>query len=176
MKQFLIFLIGALTLFSCNKTPNDKSAKVYTDATVTSLQAVTDSTGKIIKQQVVATDMVAVDPTWGQAWAFAFDGGETFWFILGCVLFLVAAIIFIKMCKGDGPKSTGMGMFLIFILLAAALGSIGTKPATIKWNNTKSFNKKYWDDVIKNENSSIRLWDSLENNCRIVGGPTGGCK
>lgn len=179
MKRLIVFMLGLMTLtfVACNKAPNDKEVKVYQDATVTHYEEVKDSTGKVVNQELVKTDMVAANPTWGQAWSYSFEAGNTFWFILGFVLFGVAAYIFIQTVKDKGPfKNPAAAMLFTMIFLVAGLGSIGTKPATIKWNNTKSFQKAYWDKVIKEEGSSKRLWDSLQNNCRLVGGSTKGCK
>ena len=68
------------------------------------------------------------------------------------------------------PQSVDkFAIYLIFVLLVAASFFLYSKPGDVRWNNNKWVNKQHYDKVIKEAGSTKPIWDSLENNCLIIG-------
>jgi hypothetical protein len=164
----MLSLVVGLGLSSCDSTPNDK-----VQATKTELDGFKyDSTAK--KQVQVSEEYVLISPTWGQSINYAKQTDE-FWInlILGILALALAATLFVLKSKNSKllPQSLDkIAIPLLFVLLAASLLCIYVKPGEIRWNNDKWVKKQNFDLVIKDSGSTKPIWDSLQNNCLIVGG------
>lgn len=174
MKSFKPFLLGFLTLlvltfFSCKNIPNSTPTSTYTEKG--DWQLVTDSVGGLINVQQDIVYVTAA-PSWGQSFHYAFDSGYTTSLAIGIILILIAVIGFTLQQFDDLPFKTKPNPYLInivfFAILAFGAYTIYHQPGDIRWNNDKAWPKTYYDNVIKTEGSTQRLWDSLEVNNRIV--------
>lgn len=111
-------------------------------------------------------ETVSINPTWGQAFKYANGAGQVLWTVIGLLL-LAGAAVLLYMAKSNRIKLNPTGLSVsLFIIVAASMASFFSKPAAIKWNNTKVVDKIYYDRV-----GEQHIWDSLENNCLIVDGP-----
>lgn len=163
-------LVIGLGLMSCSDTPNDKVEAKKTELA----EFKYDSTVK--KQVQVSEEFVQISPTWGQSINFAKKTNE-FWInlffgVLSLVLAIALAILKSRNSKFLSETVDKIAIPLIFVLLAASLLCVYSKPGEIKWNNDKWVKKQNFDLVIKDSGSTKPIWDSLRNNCLIVGGPS----
>ena len=117
---------------------------------------------------------VVLSPTWKQAFQFASERGDSLtWTIIGCALLLAALATFIGAASDAKwfPKIGAMSIVLLFVLLVGGLSSLLWQPSQIRWNNDKVLSKEHVDQVVKDSGSVKPIWDSLRNNCLIIGGP-----
>ena len=117
---------------------------------------------------------VVLSPTWKQAFQFASERGDSLtWTIIGCALLLAALATFIGAASDAKwfPKIGAMSNVLLFVLLVGGLSSLLWQPSQIRWNNDKVLSKEHVDQVVKDSGSVKPIWDSLRNNCLIIGGP-----
>lgn len=163
----LFFVLFWLGLSSCDETPNDKIEAVKTEFVGWKY----DST---VKKPVQAfEDYVQIYPTWSQSINYAAKS-KGFWIsTIGGLLFLVLAIVLFVFKSTDSsllPESVDkFAIHLIFVLLVAGSFFLYSKPGDVRWNNNKWVNKQHYDKVIKEAGSTKPIWDSLENNCLIIG-------
>ena len=115
-----------------------------------------------------AGQKVTISPTWHQSFEFANMAGQGKWTALGVLLFIGGISLFILGIKKGfwGIKSGVLVNIVFFLLIAAGITCVFSKPAAIRWNNDKVVDKAYLDKVGKQY-----IWDSLKNNCLIVDGP-----
>lgn len=117
---------------------------------------------------------VVLSPTWKQAFQFASERGDSLtWTIIGCALLLAALATFIGAASDAKwfPKIGAVSNVLLFVLLVGGLSSLLWQPSQIRWNNDKTLSKEHVDQVVKDSGSVKPIWDSLRNNCLIIGGP-----
>jgi hypothetical protein len=163
----LFFVLFWLGLSSCDDAPNDKIEAVKTEFAGWKY----DST---VKKPVQAfEDYVQIYPTWSQSINYA-SKSKGFWInTLGGLFFVILAIVLFVFKSTDSkllPESVDkFAIYLIFVLLVAGSFFLYSKPGDVRWNNNKWVNKQHYDKVIKETGSTKPIWDSLENNCLIIG-------
>lgn len=113
---------------------------------------------------------VYIAPTWGQSFEYANQAGQKPWTAVGFIFLLAVPVLFYL---GKNNKLTFLGLkqgvafnIILFVLLAAGISAIYSKPGSIKWNNDKPVEKAYFERV-----GAKYIWDSLKNNCLIENGP-----
>lgn len=125
--------------------------------------------------QVVYDTTVLLKPTWGQANHYATKRNDfNVWQNIGWVLlvsFLV--ILYGKVTEASwfpyiNPTASNV---IVFVLLAASISSFKWQSSSIKWNNDKWVTKSVYDKAMNENGNTKPIWDSLENNCKIVFGP-----
>jgi len=166
----VLSLFVGLGLSSCSDAPNDKVQAKKTELA----EFKYDSTVK--KQVQVSEEFVQISPTWGQSIDFA-KQTKGFWsyLFLGILCLGLAVALTVLKSKNSRllPENIDkLAIPLIFVLLAGCLLFIYSKPGEIKWNNDKWVKKQNFDLIIKDSGSTKPIWDSLRNNCLIVGGPS----
>lgn len=165
----VLSLFVGLGLSSCSDTPNDK-----VEAKKTELAGFKyDSAAK--KQVQVSEEFVQISPTWGQSINYAKQTSE-FWINLFLGILALAAAVILTVLKVTNSKRLPEGLDklsipLTFVLLVMTLFFIYSKPGEVKWNNDKWVKKEVYDKAIKETGSTQPIWDSLETNKLIIGGP-----
>jgi hypothetical protein len=153
MKKIILLTIIAtcisLTFSSCGNSPSGSPDKKFTENGV---------------------EKVVISPTWGQAFHYANEAGQRGWTVFGIILIVIAGVV-VYLVKTDrllflGNKGGVAVNIGLFVLLASAMASIGSKPGSVKWNNDKIVDKAHYEKV-----GAKYLWDSLEKNCLIIDGP-----
>ena len=163
----LLSMIFWLGLSSCDETPNDKIEATKTEFVGWKY----DST--VNKPVQAFEEYVQIYPTWSQSINYA-SKSKGFWLgTLGGLFFLLVAITVFVLKATDSkylPQSVDrFALYIIFVFLVAASFFLYSKPGDVRWNNSKWVNKQHYDKVIKEAGSTKPIWDSLENNCLIVG-------
>lgn len=164
----LLFVLFWLGLSSCNETPNDKIEAVKTEFVGWKY----DST---VKKPVQAfEEYVQIYPTWSQSVNYA-KQSNGFWINTVVGIFLLIAAITLFVLKSTDSKYLSQSVdkfaiYLVFVLLVAGSFFLYSKPGEVRWNNNKWVNKQHYDQVIKESGSTKPIWDSLQNNCLIIGG------
>jgi len=125
--------------------------------------------------QVIYDSTVLVKPTWGQSNHFASERGDfMIWQVIGAIL-LISVIVLIYGYATESkwvPKVSPTFLFaFIFVLSVGSLTSFKWQSSSIMWNNDKWIPKSQFDKSIKETGSTKLIWDSLENECKIVFGP-----
>lgn len=168
MKNVLAIFIFAITIMGCSKKPNDVIHSTKTEAA-----------GWVVDKSVSENPIQKFDeyyqisPTWGQSIDYAIKS-EDFPVSLaaGIVLLVFSVVLFMLKAKDSkllSESSDKIALYIAFALLVGGLYSIYSKPGEIKFNNDKWVNKEVYDKAIKEAGSTQPIWDSLENNCLIVG-------
>lgn len=173
MKLFKLatLLISTLVLVSCG--PN-KPDNIQYDTKVVENGFKPGPTVKDAPVQVFDTT-VLIKPTWGQANHFASKRGDyTTWMIIGAVLLTLLVVVLYGASSNASwfPKVSfqALGAF-IFVLAAGSLYSFKGQSSNIMWNNDKWVPKAQFDKAIQETGTTQPIWDSLEQNCKIVFGP-----
>jgi hypothetical protein len=116
-----------------------------------------------------------ISPTWGQSVHYAKkSSGFGFVITLGVILLFAAGVLFYAKSTDASwlPESIdNKAIYIIFVLVIAGFYAVYSKPGDVKWNNDKWVKKEVYDKAIKEAGSTQPIWDSLENNCLIIGGP-----
>ena len=118
---------------------------------------------------------VLIKPTWGQANSFASKRGDyIIWMVIGTILLVLltfvvyGAVISARWFPKVSPQALGAFMF---VLAAGSLASFKWQSSSIMWNNDKWIPKAQFDKAIQETGTTQPIWDSLEQNCKIVFGP-----
>lgn len=169
MKAIIYLALIAVIMFcSCGKSTPDN--KVYaTDSTLVGW----DHAKPVYEKSVL------IAPTWSQSFHYASRAGWGLWLTFSIILFCVFAVMFYLSAKDMLPKvfdNELLKFLTLFILLAGALTCFGSKPGSVKWNNDKWVPKEQYDHYMNTQGSTAPIWDSLANSCKILWGPTTGCK
>ena len=170
-KLIAALLISTSVLTSCG--PN-KPDNIQHDIKVTENGFKPGPTVNDAPVQVFDTT-VLIKPTWGQANHFASKRGDnTTWVIIGIVLLSLLAVVIYGAASNVSwfPKVSpqALGAFM-FVLAAGALYSFKGQSSNIMWNNDKWVPKAQFDKAIQETGTTQPIWDSLEQNCKIVFGP-----
>jgi hypothetical protein len=163
----LLSMIFWLGLSSCDETPNDKVESIKTEFVGWKY----DSTFK--KPVQTFEESVQIYPTWSQSINYA-SKSKGFWLsTLAGLFFLLVALLIFALKATDSkylPQSVDkFSVYIMFVFLVAASFFLYSKPGEVRWNNNKWVNKQHYDKVIKEAGSTKPIWDSLENNCLIIG-------
>lgn len=153
MKRLLLLILPLSLLFSCANKPDNVIYNTTVDSLYTGWQVVGD--GSMKHTEKIKTTLVTVKPTWGQAFHWAFKSGYAVWFIFSIVFLAAAAYLFYL--KTQDRK---VGVAWIFALLCASLGSFGTQPGSIKWNNDKVMPKDSYDGFMRDDGNLKGYWDA----------------
>lgn len=128
----------------------------------------------ILSLPIFAQETVTISPSWGQSFHYANAAGNTVWMIAGIFIIAIASFVFYQAAKGNvtffGIHQGSAVNIILFLLIVIGLVSILSKPIAVRWNNDKKVDKAYLESV-----GEQHIWDSLENNCLIVDGPSN-CK
>ena len=166
----LLFVLALLSLVSCG--PNKPDSKEH-GVKVEQSGFVPGATVKDAPVAVYDT-LIMISPTWGQANHFAREKqGHTLWTIVGWVLFLTFLVaIYGKATEASWfpnitPTSYNLSLGLLLALSVLAWKGVA---ADIKWNNDKWVKREVFRKAIEQTGTTQPIWDSLDNNCLIVGG------
>ncbi len=169
MKKYL-FVLALLSLVSCGPNkPDNKEHNVK-------VEQVGYTPGATVNDKPVPVydTLVQISPTWGQANHFASEKkGYIFWQILGWVFFLgFLAVIYGKATEASWFPNISPLAFNVSLglLLALALISWKAVSADIRWNNDKWVKREVFRNAIEQTGTTQPIWDSLDENCLIVGG------
>ena len=169
MKKILLLLVIAIMSLGCSTQPDDV---IYNSKT--------EQAGWVVKEKGQKPEMsydvyYQISPTWGQSVNYARKTPDFYIFlILGIVILICAGILFYMKSTDSAllPKSLdNIAIYIIFVLVLAGFYCIYAKPGDVRWNNDKWVNKAVYDKAIKESGSTQPIWDSLENNNLIIGGP-----
>lgn len=170
-KLIAALLISTFVLVSCGPNKPDNTQH---DIKVTENGFKPGPTVKDAPVQVFDTT-VLIKPTWGQANHFASKRGDyTTWVVIGAaLLLLLAVVIYGKSTEASWfPNISAQALgALMFVLAAGSLASFNWQPSSIMWNNDKWVPKAQFDKAIQETGTTQPIWDSLEQNCKIVYGP-----
>lgn len=170
MKSIIILLLLSVTLFSCSSLPDNKIHKV-------DIVHVGFEPGSTVFHPVneVIDTSYAIEPTWGQAVNFAFQGGYGLWFFLGFVSLASFGWLFythakdLPIIKGWDPKAN-IRWFLIVITLVAAFVCFLAQPTSVRQSNRKWVPKEQYEYYMQRDGNIKAIWDSLRDNKLIEGG------
>jgi hypothetical protein len=109
-----------------------------------------------------------MEPTWKQAFHYAFLSGYTFSLIVGLVLIAVAIILLLKYKSFKQDVNIIVFSLALFVLVAGGMIAIYIKPASIKFDNAKA---ELSEEQIKHyqEVGTDVYFDSLFNENRLLG-------
>lgn len=170
-KLIAAFLISTTLLVSCG--PNKPDNKQYG----VEVKQNGFKPGPTPEDSVVTIydTTVQISPTWGQANHYASKRGDYLvWQILGVVLLLVfVALLYGKATEASWMPDLTSGAFGASLAICLALSVVCLKwqSSSIKWNNDKWVPKAQFNKAIQETGTTQPIWDSLEQNCKIVFGP-----
>lgn len=171
IKLFIALLVTTFVVVSCgpNKPDNVQHGIQVTENGFKPGPTVNDAPIQILDTTVL------IEPTWGQANHFASKRGDySTWMIIGAVLLVLFAAVLYGAASNASwfPKvsAQALGAFM-FVLAAGSLASFKWQSSSIMWNNSKWIPKSQFDKVIQTAGTTQPIWDSLEQNCKIVYGP-----
>lgn len=145
-----------ILIFSLLTSCNNPDGQIY--------GTISEQTGWDMGKPVM-TEYVIIQPTWGQAFYFAFKDGYTWQFGMGLFIIAIAVGVIYAIAKSL-LKVNLVNLLLMFVLVAGGLGFIYARPGTIKWNNSIKIEKQRYE---ANKDNLPVLWDQLYNEKRIVG-------
>jgi len=146
-----------ILIFSLLTSCNNPDGQIY--------GTISEQTGWDMGKPVM-TEYVIIQPTWGQAFYFAFkDGWYKLQFVLGMLLIVLSVGAVYAIAKNIF-KVNLVGILISVILLAGGLAFIYTRPGTIKWNNDIKIEKQRYQEA---KDNLPAFWDQLYNEKRIVG-------
>lgn len=173
MKQLVLiitFILGTVFMSSCSNQP---------DNTIHSIKS--EAAGWVVDKSVSEKpiqkfeDYYQISPTWGQAQYYASKRPDHLLFTVVGLILLVAfgALFYGKTTDAFWlPKAVDkFSLPLMFILLIGSLTFLTTHQSEVKWQNDKWVKKEVYDKAIKETGSTQPIWDSLEANNLIIGGP-----
>lgn len=171
MKNLLFLIFGLFLMASCTTSaePDNKILGMKTEPG----GWIFDSTlqKNIQKQEVY----YLVSPTLKQSFYFAEKRADRkIHVFLSIFFFCLFIVIFYLNLTDKGPEFLQNGYFFgfaQFAIIVAAFSFFLNQPLEIRWNNDKWVKKEVWEQSIKTTGSSKHIWDSLQNNCLIIGGP-----
>lgn len=157
IKNFIARLLMLMLLsfaFSCNN-PSDEIS-----GTVTQWDGQYEVLPGADKPTQVFVDYVLIDPTWEQSFYYSFKTGYGVSLTFAIAMLIIAAICFYRVAK-QRTKSrieNGISIALIGIGIIGFLAFGFSQPATVRWNNTKKIEKKYYES---HKDNLPDLWDEL---------------
>lgn len=169
MKAIIYLALIAVIMFcSCGKATPDNTVHA-SDSTLVGWD----------HAKPVYDHTVLIKPTWSQSFHYASKAGWGLWLTFSIILFAAFCGMFYLSAIDGLPKlfdNELLKFLTLFILLAGALTCFGTKPGSVKWNNDKWVPKQQYDHHMSAQGNITPIWDSLANSCKILWGPTKGCK
>jgi hypothetical protein len=176
MKSILFAAISAaFLLISCGRSTKPSNKIMSQEIDANGFQP--DPRGSAYDPVPVSDTFYFLEPTWKQANHFAAKRGDfVVWQILGVILLLAAAgAIYCQAADVSWFPRISVNMFAVLLgaLLVGGFMSCKWQSAEIRWGNSVKVNKKYYEMIMAEDGSTKRVWDSLESNCKIIGGPYG---
>lgn len=167
MKSFKVLAIGiaiaTIGIASCSTQPSEEIIK--------KVEVQAGYHAGIPQTEV----LYVIEPTWGQAFDYAFKTGYTPYFLAGIFLLLAAGYFFYrkKIDKGIGEKNKPMSWLAFYLILAGLIvggaACIHSKPAQIRFNNQKAVPEDQYMHYMVDQGTIQPIWDSLYNNNLIIG-------
>ena len=168
MKNLLTLIFVILFISSCSTKPNDV---IHDKKSEFSGWKVDKSVSENPIQKF--DEYYQISPTWGQSIDYAVKSDDfPVSLAAGVVLLVFSVVLFMFKIKDSNLLSESAdksALYIAFVLLVGGLYAIYSKPGEIRFNNDKWVNKEVYDKAIKEAGSTQPIWDSLENNCLIVG-------
>lgn len=167
MKSILILLLASITLFSCSTKPDNTIHKETTKPAGWALNEAGTA-----NEQVFET-YYTIEPTWGQAVSYAFDGGYGLWIFIGILLLAAAAWVFYTQATDRpifGNWDPRKKKYIWLVPFALSLACFLTSPIVVNLNNAKPVPKSQYDFYMQRDGNIQGIWDSLESGQHIVGG------
>ena len=171
MKKLMLVVFILIGMVSCSKVPDSKihESKVELGGF---------QYDPAVKKPVqVEETYYQIAPTWGQAFDYASKRGDHLVYIILGSLFLVA---FVAVFYGKSSDASWLPKFLdnaiifalaLFLLAISTVTFFTTHASEIKWQNDKWVKKEVYDKAMDEAGSTQPIWDSLEANHLIIGGP-----
>jgi hypothetical protein len=171
MKSLMLAVIVLIGMVSCSKVPDNKvhESKVELGGF---------QYDPIVKKPVqVQEEYYQIAPTWGQAFDYASKRSDHIIYTVLGVIFLIA---FVALFYGKASDASWLPKFLdneiifvaaLFLLVASTVTFFTTHASEVRWQNDKWVKKEVYDKAIKEAGSTQPIWDSLEANHLIIGGP-----
>jgi hypothetical protein len=171
MKKLVLVLFILIGIVSCSKEANDKIQE-------SKVELGGFQYDPLVKKPVqVEEAYYQIAPTWGQAFHYASKRGDHVVYIVLGSLFLAA---FVALFYGKAADASWLPKFLnneilfgaaLFLLITSAVTFFTTHASEVKWQNDKWVKKEVYDKAIDQSGSTQPIWDSLEANHLIIGGP-----
>jgi hypothetical protein len=176
MKRVTLAALSAVfLLISCGRSTKPNNVITAQEIDANGFQP--DPRGSAYDPVPVSDTFYFLEPTWKQSNHLAARRGDfAIWQIIGVILFLGLAGAIYCQARDVSWWPQINGNLYALILLVLAIGSFASckwQSGEVRWGNSVKVNKHYYDRLMKEEGSTKRIWDSLESNCKIIGGPYG---
>lgn len=171
MKSLILAVFILIGTISCSKQPDNKIQESKVELGGFHYDPVAK------KPVQVEETYYKIAPTWGQAFDYSSKRGDHVVYLVLGSLFLLA---FVALFYGKASDAIWLPRFLnneiifglaLFLLAVSTVTFFTTHASEVKWQNDKWVKKEVYDKAMDEAGSTQPIWDSLEANHLIIGGP-----